>query len=73
MKRLFAVTAVSAVAGLSALAGTASATSLLVTLPCGCQPLHAGQLGFDSGYTQPVGVSVTSPATGNPSGTASIS
>lgn len=69
MKRLFAVISISGLVGLGAFSGTASASSLTVTIPCGCGPLHAGQTGWDT-YSQPVGVSSTSPAVANPSGTA---
>lgn len=62
------LTSTSLVVGLGAFTGTASATSLDVTIPCGCHPLHA--FAGESGYTQPVGDAVGStPAAANPSGT----
>ena len=61
----------SLVVGLGAFTGTASATSLDVTIPCGCKPLHAFAGEPPTNYTQPVGDAVGStPAVDNPSGTA---
>ena len=68
MKVRLALASTSAVFALGVFAGPAAADSLTVTTPCGCQPLHAGQYGFDSGYSQPVGVPSNSPAESNPSG-----
>lgn len=45
-------------AGTLALPGTALASGLTVTIPCGCQPVQ----------NQPVGAATTTPAVDNPSG-----
>jgi hypothetical protein len=67
--RFLALASTSVVVCLSAFTGTASATSLDVTIPCGCHPLHA--FAGEQGYTQSVGDAVgTTPAVDNPSGTA---
>lgn len=66
--RLPALAATSVAIALGAFSSTASATSLDVTIPCGCHPLHA--FAGETGYTQPVGDAVGgTPAAENPSGT----
>jgi hypothetical protein len=64
---VIAVAIACSAAGVVAAPGTASATSLDVKIPCGCQPLH--DFAGESGYTQPVGNAVgNTPASDNPTG-----